>query len=95
MIKKDISHIFDKFYRAEDTLTAQTKGHGLGLSIVKNLVQLNGGTIKVSSEPGKGSIFAVSFPILVEGTEAASGELSTESEINIDSLNQESEKYVS
>ncbi|WP_170864429.1 sensor histidine kinase [Fodinibius roseus] len=65
MPKKVISHIFDKFYRAEDTLTAQTKGHGLGLSIVKSLVELNGGSIRVSSEVGKGSIFTVTFPTLV------------------------------
>ncbi len=52
-------------YRAEDTLTAQTKGHGLGLSIVKSLVELNGGSISVSSEVGKGSIFTVTFPTLV------------------------------
>lgn len=65
MPKKVMSHIFDKFYRAEDTLTAQTKGHGLGLSIVKSLVELNGGSISVASEVGKGSIFTVTFPTLV------------------------------
>ena len=66
MSRKVMSHIFDKFYRAEDTLTAQTKGHGLGLSIVKNLVELNGGNITVKSEEGKGSTFQVTFPILVD-----------------------------
>lgn len=64
MSKKVISSIFDKFFRAEDSLTAKTKGHGLGLSIVKNLVDLNEGTIEVKSEPGRGSTFIVSFPIL-------------------------------
>lgn len=64
--KKHISNIFEKFYRMEDTLTAETKGHGLGLSIVKNLVELNGGTINVKSESGNGSIFIVNFPIMVE-----------------------------
>ena len=63
------SQIFDKFYRAEDTLTAKTKGHGLGLSIVKNLVKLNGGKIHVSSEPGEGSVFTVTFPVLEEAAE--------------------------
>jgi signal transduction histidine kinase len=66
MSKKVRSHIFDKFYRAEDTLTAQTKGHGLGLSIVKSLVTLNGGEITVESEVGEGSTFRVMFPVLVD-----------------------------
>lgn len=69
MKKEEISQIFDKFYRAEDTLTAKTKGHGLGLSIVKNLVELNGGTIDVSSKPGDGSTFTIKFPILMEDVE--------------------------
>lgn len=64
--KKSIKHIFEKFYRAEDALTAETKGHGLGLSIVKNLVELNGGTIDVKSETGEGTVFTITFPILVD-----------------------------
>lgn len=64
--KKSLKHIFEKFYRAEDTLTAKTKGHGLGLSIVKNLVELNGGSIEVESEEGKGSTFTVSLPVIEE-----------------------------
>lgn len=64
--KKSINHIFEKFYRVEDTLTAQTKGYGLGLSIVKNLVELNGGTINVTSQQGKGSTFTVTFPAIMD-----------------------------
>ncbi|MBN2731905.1 MAG: HAMP domain-containing histidine kinase, partial [Balneolaceae bacterium] len=64
--KKSINHIFEKFYRVEDTLTAETKGYGLGLSIVKNLVELNGGTISVTSKEGKGSTFTVTFPVITE-----------------------------
>lgn len=63
--------IFDRFLRLEDALTARTKGHGLGLSIVKNMVDLNGGTIDVKSEPGKGSVFTVSFPLMLKGAEPA------------------------
>ncbi|MEX0769519.1 MAG: HAMP domain-containing sensor histidine kinase, partial [Balneolaceae bacterium] len=63
--KKSQKQIFDKFYRLEDSMTARTKGHGLGLSIVKNLVELNGGEITVRSKPGEGSTFIVSFPILI------------------------------
>lgn len=64
--KNSINHIFEKFYRVEDTLTAETKGYGLGLSIVKNLVELNGGTISVTSKEGKGSTFTVTFPVITE-----------------------------
>ncbi|MCH8494310.1 MAG: HAMP domain-containing histidine kinase [Balneolales bacterium] len=63
--KKSMKYIFDKFYRAEDTLTARTKGHGLGLSIVKSLVELSGATITVESTYRKGSVFSVTFPIHV------------------------------
>ncbi len=56
-------YIFDKFFRVEDALTAQTKGHGLGLSIVKDLTTRNGGIINVTSTPGKGSAFAIQFPV--------------------------------
>ena len=66
--KKAQKNIFDKFYRVENADTAKTKGHGLGLSIVKNLVELNGGKISVSSEPGKGSEFKVTFPALLTQT---------------------------
>lgn len=63
--KKSLRYIFDKFYRVEDTLTAKTKGHGLGLSIVKNMIEMNGGIIDVKSEYGKGSTFIVKFPTLL------------------------------
>lgn len=64
--KKVQKNIFDKFYRVENSLTAKTKGHGLGLSIVKNLVSLNGGSISVKSEQGKGATFTLTFKALVE-----------------------------
>ncbi|WP_340106087.1 sensor histidine kinase [Rhodohalobacter sp. 8-1] len=63
--KNSLRYIFDKFYRVEDSLTAKTKGHGLGLSIVKNMIEMNGGTIDVKSEYGKGSTFIVKFPTLM------------------------------
>lgn len=63
--KNSLRYIFDKFYRVEDSLTAKTKGHGLGLSIVKNMVEMNGGSINVKSEYGKGSTFIVKFPTLI------------------------------
>ncbi len=56
-------YIFDKFFRVEETYTANTKGHGLGLSIVKDLVHRNHGSINVKSVPNKGTVFTVSFPV--------------------------------
>lgn len=51
-----------KFYRVEDALSAKTKGHGLGLSIIKSLMELNQGHVKVKSEWAKGSTFTLCFP---------------------------------
>ncbi|MEX1212330.1 MAG: HAMP domain-containing sensor histidine kinase [Balneolaceae bacterium] len=60
---KQQKRIFEKFYRVEDAMTARTKGHGLGLSIVDHLVRLNGGTVEVESAPGTGTTFTLRFPI--------------------------------
>lgn len=68
--RKHLKNIFKKFYRVEDSLNAKTKGHGLGLSIVQNLVELNGGEIRVSSELGKGTTFTIRFPIFVREEKA-------------------------
>lgn len=62
--RKELKNIFKKFYRVEESLVAKTKGHGLGLSIVRNLIILNEGDISVDSEYGVGTTFVVSFPKL-------------------------------
>lgn len=89
--KKSMKHIFEKFYRSEDVLTANTKGHGLGLSIVKNLVELNGGQISVKSEENKGSCFTVRFPV-VENTALLNNQIPKP--VQTDKLTQDSPKYV-
>ncbi|MBS1812951.1 MAG: HAMP domain-containing histidine kinase [Acidobacteria bacterium] len=60
------SHIFDKFIQLHPNKDDRTKGTGLGLTIVKHLVELHGGTVSVESEIGKGSQFHFSLPIYQE-----------------------------
>lgn len=55
--------IFERFYRVDKSRSRTTEGSGLGLSIVKHAVQRIGAEITVESEPGRGSVFAVSFPL--------------------------------
>ena len=81
--KKHLKSIFKKFYRVEDSLNAKTKGHGLGLSIVKNLVELNGGKIEVQSEVGIGTTFSLKFPILVKEEHSLKSSVANTSPINI------------
>ena len=57
MDEQTLSHIFDRFYQG-DTSHSQ-EGYGLGLALVAKIIDLNGGTIRVSSTPGKGSVFSV------------------------------------
>lgn len=63
MSEEDLKHIFDRFYRSDRSRSRNTGGAGLGLSIVKEMVDLIGGTIEVTSEEGKGSTFSVFLPL--------------------------------
>ncbi|HEY4684030.1 MAG TPA: HAMP domain-containing sensor histidine kinase [Candidatus Acidoferrales bacterium] len=55
--------IFEKFYRASDPLVHNTKGSGLGLSLVRHIVQAHGGQVSVESTPGQGSKFTIALPL--------------------------------
>jgi len=61
-----LSKIFDEFYRVDGRRNAPVKGSGLGLSIVKKMVNAHGGTIDLESEIGKGSVFKIDFPKVFE-----------------------------
>lgn len=56
--------IFDSFYRVDDRLSRAIEGSGLGLALTRHIVQAHGGKIRVESEPGKGSRFVVTIPVM-------------------------------
>jgi two-component system cell cycle sensor histidine kinase PleC len=58
----DLGHIFEPFWRKESAHLSRRSGTGLGLSLTRQLVLRLGGTIRVESEPGKGSVFEVLLP---------------------------------
>src|SRR5213596_69032 len=55
--------IFDKFYRVGNALVHNTKGSGLGLSLVRHIVRAHGGEVSVESAPGQGSKFIIALPL--------------------------------
>ena len=62
------SRIFEKFYRTGDPLVHNTKGSGLGLSLVRHITRAHGGEIEVESTPGGGSKFTLTLPLMSQST---------------------------
>ena len=62
---KDVPHIFEPFFRGQEAVAAQIEGSGVGLSLVKQIVEAHGGSISVKSTPGIGSTFTISLPTSV------------------------------
>jgi signal transduction histidine kinase len=58
----DIPHIFKPFFRGREAVAAQIEGSGVGLSVVKQVVEAHGGKISVTSTPGTGTTFTLDLP---------------------------------
>jgi signal transduction histidine kinase len=61
--KTEQEKIFERFYRVGDDLTRKIKGSGIGLTLVKQIVDAHEGSIDVNSSPGHGSTFSIQLPI--------------------------------
>jgi len=70
--EEDLERVFERFYRIDPARSRHTGGSGLGLSIVKHVVQNHGGDVRVWSQPGSGSTFTIRLP---EASPAAAASL--------------------
>lgn len=78
--------VFDRFEQAQDGQTNTVRGSGLGLSICRELTDLFGGEISVTSEPGKGSQFCVAIPLMAVETVSQTAEPAPHSVVFEDEL---------
>lgn len=60
---EELDHVFDRFYRVDQSRDRETGGTGLGLAIAKEFVQAHGGDIEVTSELARGTCFSVFLPV--------------------------------
>jgi signal transduction histidine kinase len=63
----DLPYIFNRFFRVRNNGHEKVEGNGLGLAIVKSIIEQHGGQVTVESEPGSGSCFTLTLPLLTEG----------------------------
>lgn len=73
-----IPHLFERFYRTDWARSKDAAGTGLGLPIVKEITEAHGGTISVTSQVGKGSVFTLRLPILTRRAQAVPASMVSE-----------------
>ena len=61
--EKELPHVFDNFYRSTDAKVRKQKGTGIGLTIVRYIVEAHDGTISVTSKLGEGTTFTLQLPL--------------------------------
>lgn len=73
--EQDLSHIFNHFYRADKSRTRASGGSGIGLAIVKQLIDIHDGRVFVTSKLGEGTTFKIYLPVetLIDATKSAKG----------------------
>jgi signal transduction histidine kinase len=76
--RREQSKIFEKFYRTCDPLVHDTKGSGLGLSLVRHITHAHGGQVEVESTPGKGSKFTLSLPLPADAGQQQASSLASQ-----------------
>jgi PAS domain S-box-containing protein len=85
--KDKLRTIFERFKQVEKTLSRNKEGSGIGLSLVKYLVELHNGEIYVESEYGKGSEFIINIPVILLEEENIKENYSTVQEGNVERIN--------
>nr|WP_241393776.1 HAMP domain-containing sensor histidine kinase [Clostridium saccharobutylicum] len=63
--EKHLKNIFERFEQVDKSISRNAEGSGIGLSLVKSIVNMHGGKISVESEVGKGSIFKIELPVKI------------------------------
>lgn len=66
ILENEVGKVFDRFYRGSNEVTRSIRGSGLGLTLVKEIVDAHGGSVEVASEVGKGSRFRIKLPAMME-----------------------------
>ena len=66
---REVKRIFEPFFRSREVIDAQIHGNGLGLSLVKEIVDAHGGTISVDSRPGRGTKVTLEIPAIREAVQ--------------------------